>query len=184
MQPKIKNNFELPVREKIISDRGSVHMRFYSLSFKNKWEGLGEGWLNSFLPLKKKGGLNYGFTVNYLPPTDIRASIVKLGSLSSDVFERRTSTGSERFSLLVCIDATKFLLLSVFTLIESICPNICSKSRLKGTKKQLPVDFRRSKTLSPKLPNNLWPFWAHFPAASSEHAPQGKRGPKMTGNWA
>ena len=116
---------------------------------------MGEGWLNSFLPLKKKGGLNSGFTVSYLPLTDIRASIVKLGSLSSDVFERRTSTGSERFSLLVCIDATKFLLLSVFTLIESICPNICSKSRLKGTKKQLPVDFRPSKTLLPKLPNNL-----------------------------
>ena len=90
MQPKIKNNLELPVREKIISDRGSVHMRFYSLSFKNKGEGWGEGWLNRFLPLKKKGGLNSGFTVSYLPPTDIRASIVKLGSLSSDVFERRT----------------------------------------------------------------------------------------------
>lgn len=60
-------------------------------------------WLSS---TEKKGGLNSGFTVSYLPPTDIRASIV----------------------------------------------------------------------------NNLQPFWAHFPAASSEHPPQGKRGPKMTGN--
>ena len=76
-----------------------------------------------------------------------------IGSLSNSVLERRKSTGSERFSLLICIDATKFVLLSVFTLIESICPKICSKSRLKGTKKQLPVDFRRSKTLLLKLPN-------------------------------
>ena len=81
MQPK--KNFELPVREKIISDRGSVHVRFYSLSFKNKGEGWGRGGgaggcLNSFLPLKKKG-LNSGFTVSYLPPTDIRASINLFG---------------------------------------------------------------------------------------------------------
>ena len=45
------------------------------------------------------------------------------------------STGSERFSLLICLDVTKFVLLSVFTLIETICPKICSKSRLKGAKK-------------------------------------------------
>ena len=57
MQPKIKNKFELPIREKIISDRGSFHVRFYSLSFKNKGDGWGEGWLNSFLPLKKRGDL-------------------------------------------------------------------------------------------------------------------------------
>lgn len=59
MQLKIKKkNFELPVREKIISDRGSVRVRFYGLSFKNKgegWGGRGGGWLNSFLTLKKRG---------------------------------------------------------------------------------------------------------------------------------
>ena len=71
---------------------------------------------------------------------------------SSDVFERRMSTGSGRFSLLICLDVTKFVLLSVFTLIETICPKICSKSRLKGAKKQLPVDVRRSKKLLLKLP--------------------------------
>ena len=38
-----------------------------------------------------------------------------LGSLSSDVFERCTSTGSEPFSLLMCLDASKFALRSVFT---------------------------------------------------------------------
>ena len=36
-----------------------------------------------------------------------------IGSLSSDVFELRRSTGSEPFSLLVCLDATKFISLSV-----------------------------------------------------------------------
>ena len=43
-----------------------------------------------------------------------RSSRPFLGSLSSSVFERRTSTGSEPF-------ATKFVWLSVFTLIETIC---------------------------------------------------------------
>ena len=38
-------------------------------------------------------------------------------SLSSDVFEQHTSTGSEPFSLLTCLGATKFVFLSVFTLI-------------------------------------------------------------------
>ena len=57
------------------------------------------------------------------------------------------STGSEHFSRLICLGATKFVLLSVFTLIGSICPRICSKSRTKSFQKNpLPVDVRRSKT--------------------------------------
>ena len=43
-----------------------------------------------------------------------------VGSLSSDVFERRTSTGSEVFSLLTCLDDIKFVFLSFFTVIEAI----------------------------------------------------------------
>ena len=43
-----------------------------------------------------------------------------VGSLSSDVFERRTSTGSEVFSLLTCLDDIKFVFLSFFTIIEAI----------------------------------------------------------------
>ena len=42
----------------------------------------------------------------------------KIGSVSSDVFERRTSTGSEVFSLLTCLDDIKFVFLSFFTVIE------------------------------------------------------------------
>ena len=47
--------------------------------------------------------------------------------LISDVFERHTSTGSDLFSLLISLDATKFVLLSVLTLKETICPRICKK---------------------------------------------------------
>ena len=36
------------------------------------------------------------------------------------VFERRTSTGSEDVSLLICLDAIKFVLPSFFTLVETI----------------------------------------------------------------
>ena len=40
------------------------------------------------------------------------------GSLRRDVFERRTSTGSEPLSLLMCLDATVFVLLSVVIIRE------------------------------------------------------------------
>ena len=53
----------------------------------------------------------------------------------------------------MCLDATVFVLLSVVILIETICPKICSKSRLKSSKRPLPVDVRRSKTSLLKLPN-------------------------------
>ena len=36
------------------------------------------------------------------------------------IYHRRTSTGSESFSLLVCLDLTTFALLIVFTLLETI----------------------------------------------------------------
>ena len=77
---------------------------------------------------------------------------ILVGNLSSDVFERRTSTGSEPFPLLISLDATIFVLPSVLILIETICPKICSKSRLKSAKRPLPVDVRRSKTSLLKLP--------------------------------
>ena len=54
--------------------------------------------------------------------------------LKFPIFEQCSSKGSEPFSLLICHDATKFVLLSVFTVIDRICQNICSKSRLKSAK--------------------------------------------------
>ena len=57
-----------------------------------------------------------------------------LGSLSSDVFERRTSTGSEPFSLLISLGATVFVLLSVLTYRDDLP---------KNSKSPLPVDVRR-----------------------------------------
>ena len=53
---------------------------------------------------------------------DLAVTVVReiIGSLSSDVFERRTSTGSEVFSLLTCLDDIKFVFLSFFTVIEAI----------------------------------------------------------------
>ena len=39
----------------------------------------------------------------------------------------RTSIGSKVFFLLICLEGTKFVLLSVFTLIETTCPKIWAK---------------------------------------------------------
>ena len=68
--------------------------------------------------------------------------------LSKDVFKRRTSTGSEAFSLFKCLDANKFVLLSVFCLPESF-----NQSLPNDAKCPLPVDVSRFKTLLLKLPN-------------------------------
>ena len=74
-------------------------------------------------------------------------SQTSLGTLSRDVFERHTSPGTEVFSLLICLDAIKFVFLrSAFLLTETICLKILSKSRPKIAKRPLPVDVRRSKT--------------------------------------
>ena len=75
-----------------------------------------------------------------------QASSRSIGSLSSDVFDWRTSTGSEPFSLLVCLNVTKFVLLSVVTLLETIWPEVCSKSRLKSAKSPLPLKLPNEKT--------------------------------------
>ena len=82
----------------------------------------------------------------------------ELGSLSRDVFERHTSTGSEPFSLFKCLDDTKSVLISEFTLTERICPNNCSKSWLKIAKGPLPFDLRRSQTsvLINSLMKKVW----------------------------
>ena len=63
------------------------------------------------------------------------------------------STGSEAFSLLIRLDANKFVLLSFFTIIETIYPKIGAKSLYKNAKSPLPVKVRYSKTPLLQLPN-------------------------------
>ena len=45
--------------------------------------------------------------------------------ISKGVFEWRNVNRKWAFSLLICLEAAKFVLLSVFTLIETICLKIC-----------------------------------------------------------
>ena len=63
------------------------------------------------------------------------------------------STGSEAFSLLICLDANKFVLLSFFTIIDTIYPKIGAKSLYKNAKSPLLVKVRYSKTPLLQLPN-------------------------------
>ena len=78
----------------------------------------------------------------------------KIGNLSKDVFEGRTSTGSEPFSLFISLDANKFVLLSFFSLVKTIYPRVSNKPLPNDAKGPLPVDVRRSTTLLLKLPIN------------------------------
>ena len=80
-------------------------------------------------------------------------SVFRALSLSKDVFERRTSTGSEVFSLTRCLDAKKFVLISFFSLIRTIYQRVSTKPLPNDAKSPLPVDVRRSKTLLLKLLN-------------------------------
>ena len=77
-----------------------------------------------------------------------------IGTLSKDVFERRTSTGSEAFSLFICLDANKLVLLSFFSLLKTIYPRVSTEPLPNDAKSPLPVDVRPSKTLLLKLPIN------------------------------
>ena len=79
-----------------------------------------------------------------------------LRSLSKDVFERRTSTGSEAFSLYMCLDPNKFVLLTFFSLIKTIYPRVSTDPLLNDAKSPLPVVVRCSKMLLLKLPIYLW----------------------------
>ena len=58
----------------------------------------------------------------------LRVTLHTLGRLGKDVFDRRTSTGSEAFSLIICLDANKFVLASVFILVEKILPKLWAKT--------------------------------------------------------
>ena len=65
----------------------------------------------------------------------LRVRSLTIVSLSKGVFERRTSTGSEDFSLLICLDDIKFALLSFFTIIVTIRMKIWAKQSFKNKKR-------------------------------------------------
>ena len=56
------------------------------------------------------------------------------------------------FSLFICLDAKKFVLLSFFALVKTIYRNVWTKPLLNDAKRPLPVDVHRSKTLLLNLP--------------------------------
>ena len=94
--------------------------------------------------------LPQGFFIDHVASV----SVWSLGTLSKDVFEPRTPTGSEAFSLFICLDTNKLVLLSFFSLLKTIYPRVSTKSFPSDAKSPLPVDVRRSKTLLLKLPND------------------------------
>ena len=68
-----------------------------------------------------------------------------LGSLSMRVFETRTATGSELFSLLTCVHTTTFTLLNIFYLLKKISTKIWETPLPWHAKRSLPVAVRVSK---------------------------------------
>ena len=83
----------------------------------------------------------------------LAAKLGPVGSLSKGVFERRTATGNEAFSLFTRLGATAFVKLSVFALFETIYLKIRAHPMPKNEKHPLPVAVCRSKTPLLKLPN-------------------------------
>ena len=75
-----------------------------------------------------------------------------LGSLSTRVFETRTATGSEPFSLLTCLHTTAFALPSTFSPLEMLGIKIWETPMSWYAKCPLPVVVRVSKTCVLKLP--------------------------------
>ena len=99
--------------------------------------------------LHSQGGfpLRRNFTLRSRKKFTCVNEIEAIGTLSKDVFEQRTSTGSEAFSLFICVDAHKFVLLSFFSLIKTIYLRVSTKPLPNDAKSPLPVDIRHSKTL-------------------------------------
>ena len=79
-----------------------------------------------------------------------------LGSLSKGIFEQCTATGNETFSHFSRLGATTFVILSVFTPIETIYLKIRAHPLPKNDKRPFPVAVRRSKTRLLKIPTMNW----------------------------
>ena len=109
------------------------------------------GLVHTYSDIFENGDFFHRFRKNTRPHENAKT----LGTLSKDVFEPRTSTGSEAFSLFICLDANKLVLLSFFSLLKTIYPRVSTKPFPSDGKSPLPVDVRRSKTLLLKLPASL-----------------------------
>ena len=83
----------------------------------------------------------------------VRFSEQIIGSLSTHVFETRTATGSELFSLSTCFHTTTFTLLRIFSPLEMISTKMWERPLSWHVKCSLPVAVRVSKTRVLKLPN-------------------------------
>ena len=81
----------------------------------------------------------------------VRTLPLILGSLSKDVFERRTSTGSGLFSFLNGGFAQVFSQITSLTVKKLRNSNFISSRHVKRENALLPVDVRRSKTPLLKL---------------------------------
>ena len=101
--------------------------------------------------LKKATEVNR-FERNKVPQENLPS--IPVGSLSKGVFERRTATGNETFSLFTRLGATTFVILSVLTRIETIYFKMRAHPLPKNEKRTLPVAARRSKTPLLKLPTS------------------------------
>ena len=81
-----------------------------------------------------------------------RQSSAIIGSLSNNVFERRTSTGSGLFSFFDGGFAQIFSQIASITVKKLRNTNFISSRHVKRENTSLPVDVRRSKTSLLKLP--------------------------------
>ena len=98
----------------------------------------------SFIPIKNSYNFTPVITIIGGPFTGLTFEVnreFKQGHFLSNARQPEVSLFQ-----LICLDTTKFVLLSVFTLKETSCPKFFSKSRRKCAKSLLPVDVRRSKT--------------------------------------
>ena len=93
-----------------------------------------------------------GFVVLFYSLRHSESLGLTLGSLSSNVFERRTSTGSGLFSFFDGGFAQIFSQIASITVKKLRNTNFISSRHVKRENTSLPVDVRRSKTSLLKLP--------------------------------
>ena len=84
--------------------------------------------------------------------------VEKIGSLSNNVFERRTSTGSGLFSFFDGAFAQIFSQIASIIVKKLKNTNFISSRHVKRENTSLPVNVRRSKTSLLKLPIVEWKF--------------------------